>query len=177
MKATVVKCLNFNACQCDIVLIPRSPLKCSFEFRQSSREDGIVVAPSHQEIAHIDSDESNKLSTIHEHEGTLIELVLNPPSFCQVTNNSFPPSSWRVSETEHRSFQFQHLFSRDLQFVAHLLWRLCMPLHHHKTERLSSHHPFLKRKPRDAESCKMSCLERRLCVGDSERISVKSGSV
>ena len=37
--------------------------------------------------------------------------------------------------------------------------------------------PFLKRKPRYAESCKMSCLEKRLSVGDLERVSVKSGSV
>ena len=99
-----------NACQCEIVLIPRSPLKCS----------------SHQEFARMDSDKSNRLSTIHEHECTLIRLVLNLSSFCQVTNNSFPPRSCRVSETVHRSFQFQHLFSRHLQFVTHLLWRLCI---------------------------------------------------
>ena len=27
--------------------------------------------------------------------------LLNPSFFCQVTNNSFPPSSWRVPETVH----------------------------------------------------------------------------
>ena len=27
---------HFNACQCEIVLIPRSPMKSSFEFRQST---------------------------------------------------------------------------------------------------------------------------------------------
>ena len=112
---------------------------------------------------------------------TLIQLVRNPSSFCQVTNNSFPPSSWRVSRPCTRSFQFRHLFSCDLQFVAHLLWALCV----HTSSCLFTisdreavfTSPFLKRKPRDAESCKMSCLERRLSVGDSERISVKSGSV
>ena len=109
MKTAVLKCLNFSVSQCEIILIRRSPLKSSFEFRQSSREDGIVVASSHQEIVHMDSDESNKLS--HEHEGTLIQLVLNPSSFCQVTNNSSPPSSWRVPETLHCSVQFQQLLS------------------------------------------------------------------
>ena len=34
----------------------------------------------HQDIAHVDSDESNEFTTIHEHEGTLIQLKLNPSS-------------------------------------------------------------------------------------------------
>ena len=73
-----------------------------------------------------------------------VRLVLNPSSFCQVTNNYFPPSSWRVSET-------QHLFSRDLQSVTHLLWRLCIHISSciftiTRQKRLSSH-PVMNNPP------------------------------
>ena len=131
MKATIWKCLNFNACQCEIVLIPRSPLKSSF-----------VVASSNQEIRHIDTDESNKLSTIHEHEGTLIQL-LNLSSFCQVTKKLFSTKLLRVSETVHRSSNFNICSAIcHASLVEALHTHLVLPLHDHQTEKLSSRHPF-----------------------------------
>ena len=107
-----------------------------------------------------------------EHECTLIQLMLNPPSCCQVTNNSFPPCSRRVSKTIHSSIQFQHLFSRDLHLVTELLWELCVHI-----SSCFSHRPFSSEKPRDAAICRMSCLKKPLSIGDSARISVRFGSV
>ena len=110
-------------------------------------------------------------------EGALIQWVLNPPSFCQVTNNSFPPSSRCVSKTEHSSVQLQHfslvicILSRSSCGGSAYTSRLVSSRSPDKMVVFTS--PFLRQKPRDAEICKMSCLKRRPSVGDSERISVK----
>ena len=39
----------------------------------------------HKEIVHADSDESDELSIIHEHERTLIQLVMDTSKSCQIT--------------------------------------------------------------------------------------------
>ena len=47
MKAAVRKCLNFNPCQCEIVLIPRSPLQRFLKVltEQLRRWDGHHIQP------------------------------------------------------------------------------------------------------------------------------------
>ena len=135
-----------------------------FEFQQSSREDGIVIISSHQEIDHLDSNESKKLSTIHEHWRYIDPNGAEPmqflPSHEQLVSIKL---SVRFEGAEHSSVQFQHLFSRDLQSVTQLLWRLCIHISSciftvtRQTAVFTSF--FLKRTPRDAEIRKMSWLE------------------
>lgn len=159
----------------NIIFIPRSPIERSLEVltEQPRRWDRRHTQPP--AIVHVDSDESDELSTVHEHERTLIQLVKSRTTRFHHALGAFRRPFSAVSNFNTCS-RVICSFSRSSCGGA-LHTHLDGPLHDHQTKKAVFTSPFLKRKPREAAFCRMSCLERRLSVGDSERISVRSGPV
>ena len=66
------------------------------------------------------------------------------------------------------------LTARHASLVGALRAHHVLPRHDHQTK---GRFYIASENLGEAASCRMSCLEKRLSVGDSERNSVKSGSV
>jgi len=163
----------------NIIFIPRSPIERSLEVltEQPRRWDRRHTQPP--AIVHVDSDESDELSTVHEHERTLIQLVKSRTTRFHHALGAFrrPFSAVSNFNTCSRvicSFSRSSCGRERRGVCTHISMDLFTITRQKKAVFTS---PFLKRKPREAAFCRMSCLERRLNAGDSERISVISRSV